>query len=505
MKRILLIFLILLAGAALRFYNLDKYSLWYDEAYSVLQAEIPNEIVVEKDSTAPLYILFIHFWQRLTNSVFGLRLPSVLFGLASIFVAYLLGRSLFNEKVAFVSVFLLSISPLHVYYSQEARMYSLMTLLSLFSVYFLIKSLSCKRNLFFAGYIICNLLNIYCHHVGLFLWISQIVFLIVIHKNYKKQFKKKWYISNLIILLLFLPGIIYSLNWAKKFLDSPSDYFYYNFWAPIPTINSIFMTFKNFSVGYSISKIVYVPVTIIFIFLFLIGILSGKQKKSIFLCLICLFVPILSFFVISKSNSIYVDRYFIAGSVFYYYIVASGLVSINKKISLPICLIILVTSLFSLNNCYKNKLPYLLEERLWVQRKKDHKGIAEHISNGIKKEDAVYHTCRNTIFPFIYYFNKVRNIVETDNNKGAYLSFVDGDRLKLYEINLFGRFKDVSESLLNDIPKRIWLIFSIWDFDNIGAGSLEFKTVKFMNEKYKNISYKRFDGAIVCLYETRDN
>ena len=500
MKKIILILLILSAGAALRFYNLGEFSLWHDEAYGVLQAEIPNEVIAENAGESPLYIFFIHFWKGITDSEFGLRMSSLVFGLVSIFMVYLLGRSLFNEKIALVSAFLLAVSPFHIYYSQEVKVYSLITLLTLFSVYFLIKYVHSKKKLFLLGYIIFNLLNIYCHYIGLFVWLAQIVFLFLICDNREKQFKKMWVISNLAILLLFLPWIIFLLTWMKKVLSSPLGYSCLPFWPPAPTLNSIFMTFKNFSIGYSASRTVYTSAVIIFFFLFFKGIFPWKNKRSIVLCLLCLSIPILSFFEISRIGSIYIDRYFIASSVFYYYIVAAGLVSFNKKISVSICMIILALSLFSLKSYYKNSLSYRFEERVGVQRRKDHRGIAQYIANRIKEGDRVYHTCRNTVFPFIYYFNKAN----TNTNNDSYsvcLSLLDKGRLRLFKFNMFGQREDVSKILLKGTFKRTWLVFSTWDFDKLEPKSKEWITVKFMNKRYKNIGYKRFEGAVVYLYE----
>ena len=66
-------------------------------------------------------------------------MPSVIFGILTIYLVYLIGKELFNKKVGLIAGALLATSGLHVYYSQEARMYSLVALLVSYLVYLFLK------------------------------------------------------------------------------------------------------------------------------------------------------------------------------------------------------------------------------------------------------------------------------------------------------------------------------------------------------------------------------
>jgi len=76
----------------------------------------------------------VNLWDA---SLVALRLPTVLFGVASIPIIYLLGTKIFSEKEGLLAAFLLAISYHHTHYSQEARMYSMVFFFVLLCMYFL--------------------------------------------------------------------------------------------------------------------------------------------------------------------------------------------------------------------------------------------------------------------------------------------------------------------------------------------------------------------------------
>lgn len=120
------LFIILLIPLGLRLISLNQ-SLWLDEAISanVVKNYSYTGIVTKfspSDFHPPLYYLTLKAW----TSVFGyneisLRLPSVIFSLIAIYLVF--------RFFGFWPSLLLAFNPLYLYYSQEARMYSQVTLL----------------------------------------------------------------------------------------------------------------------------------------------------------------------------------------------------------------------------------------------------------------------------------------------------------------------------------------------------------------------------------------
>jgi len=115
---------IILIGFALRLVSLNQ-SLWLDEATTALVAKMSVGDIFTKfvagDVHPPFYYLLMHYWVTIFgSSEMSLRAPSVIAGLGAIFVVYKLAGK--------VPALLLATSGLHIYYSQEARMYALVTL-----------------------------------------------------------------------------------------------------------------------------------------------------------------------------------------------------------------------------------------------------------------------------------------------------------------------------------------------------------------------------------------
>jgi uncharacterized membrane protein len=138
-----MIYLIILAGLVLRLISINQ-SLWLDEATSAMIAKMSLVDMFTRflpgDFHPPLYYLIIKYW----TAVFGysevaLRIPSVLFGLGTIYITYLIAKKVFNNRVALLSGALIATSGLSIYYSQEARMYSLAALLVSLLVYLFLK------------------------------------------------------------------------------------------------------------------------------------------------------------------------------------------------------------------------------------------------------------------------------------------------------------------------------------------------------------------------------
>lgn len=195
-----MIILILFTALILRLISINQ-SLWLDEATTALVAKMSLSDLFTKflpgDFHPPLYYVIINQWTRLFGySEVSLRFPSILFGVASVFIVYLIGKELLDKKVGLIASLFLATSGLHIYYSQEARMYSLATFLVVLAVNFFIK----QKWIWFS---ILMLLIGLTDYVSLFI---APVFLIVRYKQWKK------------VILAYTPLIIGFLVWSPIFI-----------------------------------------------------------------------------------------------------------------------------------------------------------------------------------------------------------------------------------------------------------------------------------------------
>ncbi|MFQ5610757.1 MAG: glycosyltransferase family 39 protein [Anaerolineae bacterium] len=119
-----------LVAFGLRLYLLGRQSLWYDEGVTwyVSQMSVPDLVRwTAADIQPPLYYLLTWLFGRLIGgSEWALRFPSALFGVLLVPVMWRLARRLFGRETAFITAAIVACAPVMVYYSQEARMYTLL-------------------------------------------------------------------------------------------------------------------------------------------------------------------------------------------------------------------------------------------------------------------------------------------------------------------------------------------------------------------------------------------
>ena len=133
----LLLSILVLAGAV-RFYALGNQSLWSDEGNSMaLATRTFAEIARDSahDIHPPLYYWLLKIWVgAFGSSEVALRSLSASLGVLLVLAVAELGRRLYGESTGLAAAFVAALAPFQVYYSQEARMYILLALLSTLSV-----------------------------------------------------------------------------------------------------------------------------------------------------------------------------------------------------------------------------------------------------------------------------------------------------------------------------------------------------------------------------------
>lgn len=116
----------------LRSLRLSFQPLWWDEGYSVWFAHQPLPEMLRltaEDIHPPLYYAGLSGWSRLFGlAPVALRLFSVLVGVLTVALIYPVGRWLGGRRAGLLAAALLAISPFHIFYSQEVRMYALVAL-----------------------------------------------------------------------------------------------------------------------------------------------------------------------------------------------------------------------------------------------------------------------------------------------------------------------------------------------------------------------------------------
>ncbi len=289
----------LLFGFLLRLIKINQ-SLWLDEAISAQVAiqysytEIISEFM-PTDFNPPLYYLVLKSVVNLFgSSEIILRSISVVSGIASVYLIYKIAK-LLKIKKAKLPALLLATSPLHIYYSQEARAYSLAAFFVILMFYSFLKLKNNKKyivsGVFFALAFMTHYLTIFSP-------------LVLIYLTLRKEKPKKiiyFLIPFLLIFSLWLPVFRKQLNFAMTATQELST------WAQAlgrPTLKNVFLFPVKFILGRTTFKrkifmyITAVLSILVYAFLSIVGLLKSKKAKSL-LVLNWLVLPLIAGFIIS--------------------------------------------------------------------------------------------------------------------------------------------------------------------------------------------------------------
>ncbi len=234
----IVLWLLVIGAAFVRFYHLGSMSLSNDELSSLVRIRfdsfsemIANGVYVDGHPAGLQTFLF--YWVKFFgDDVFILRFPFALCGVLSVYMIYKIGKRWFNETTAFLAATVFAFSSFTILFTQLARMYSPAILFSLLTVYYWTHFLFTspdkrKRKSDLAGWIVFTAIALHLHYFSFFfvaiVGLSGLFFV-------KRADAVKYISGGIIALLLFLPeaGIFrtqITRGSIGGWLPAPSDYF----------------------------------------------------------------------------------------------------------------------------------------------------------------------------------------------------------------------------------------------------------------------------------------
>lgn len=333
-----MIVVIIIISLVLRLISINQ-SLWLDEAINVnnassldLKSLIFNYSL--SDFHPPLFHIILKIWTDFFgNSEIAVRIPSVIFGVLTVLVIYLIGKKLFEKKTALVAATLLATAPLHIYYSQEARMYALAALCASTSVYFFISIIKKDSLTLWVGFIVSTVVMLYSDYLPYLMIPIYFIYLLVNRKKILATTLKAFIPAFIIIFILISPWLLLLPSQAKIGLSaaaaSPA-------WATVvgsPQAKDLALTFVKFSIG-RISHdnnylylLFFLPVGLYFIFLLIFSLLRISTQR-LFLWY-WLAGPILLGFLLAYFVPIFAYFRFLFVLPAFYLILASAIIPIH--------------------------------------------------------------------------------------------------------------------------------------------------------------------------------
>ena len=280
-----MILAILFLSFVLRVISVNQ-SLWIDEATSVLTARdfSFSEIITKfspGDFHPPLYYLILKIWTAIFGSgEVGVRLLSVMAGVGTVYFVYLIANKFIRVNYSNfpgIAALLLATSGLHIYYSQEARMYALSSLLVTFSIYLFLSIQKSSARIPWLLFSLSLPLIILTDYLSAFIF--PVFWFFAIKKN--KSWFKKFILANIPLVM----AVIVWLPIFKGQLESGLS------------VESSLPGWWKILGGISVKEVLLVPVK------FMLGRISFDN--NVLYGLVVFFVGTLNAFLIVKATKFY--------------------------------------------------------------------------------------------------------------------------------------------------------------------------------------------------------
>lgn len=406
----LALFGVLALGAILRLAGLGTESFWFDEAYSVWVSrhDLGWQFSLSTQRIFPLlYYVLLHFWLRLGSSEVAVRALSALVGIGSIAALYALARDLFDPRTALLSALFLAVSPLHLWFSQEARMYILVAALGICSAHCLLLALRTytdgnaprrQGRWLWAGYIVSTVLAVNAHYFALFLipFHNLFVLYVLLRKRADKSLLRQWVVCQVVVGLLCLVGLAGVFSDESRYWWGLLDALH---GAPGP--GDLLRLFFHFSLGTTVESSVLVwPGLAAFgvcaawaLLRYQNGRLRLRIDDGLLFTLLYLLVPLVTVFVYSQIRSSWVLRYLFPFLPPYCILLARGLLNLPSRLTrVALAVALLLLTLWPLANTYR------------LQQKEDWRAAALLISSQEQPGDVLLTVDEDIWLPFEHYY-----------------------------------------------------------------------------------------------------
>ncbi len=416
------VLLLTLIAAGLRLYHIGAKTLWLDEAFSLWMARHPlPELwrwLVRIDQHPPLYYTLLHFWLALGDSTTALRLLSAWLGVLTVPLMYGLGRTIGGHRLGLLAALLLTISPLHIQYGQEARMYALFTLaatLAMWGVAWLLRwpelaarPLSDRWRTWrgqrgadrrarvtegaWLAYVIGTVAALLSHNTAVFLPLAAN--LVVLgwwwaHRPRRRGFLRNWLLAQAAVLVLWSV-------WLPAFVRQ-SLMVYREFWIPAPDLGRVLGTFQDLYSAFVGRHLVVRPwIDLLAWGLVGLGISSWRRTpRWIAFALAFWLVAPIGELIVSIWRPIFYIRTLVWIAVPLYLIMAAGLASLRSRVVYGAALaVLLVVNLGGAANYYAN-----YQKEAWDQ-------AAAYVAQRAQPNDLILFNATWVQLPFDYYFRR---------------------------------------------------------------------------------------------------
>ena len=339
------ILLTILLAFGLRLHAIDRQDIWGDEAFSIWLSSqpLPEVVAGGSDTHPPLYPFLLYSWLRLAGSLpLSTRFFSALVGTLLVPVVYLLGCFAFplprsrspddghgrpghgqSQQVGILAAILVAVSPVLVYYSQETRMYGLVTLLAAASIYWAVRLIrEPNSKIAWLAYCATTLAAIYTHYYAFFVILAENLVLIRFWLGLRQRRNLvRWFIMQGFIVLAYLPWILVQ----TRFLGGKASARFEE-WGMATALHIAGETVSAFGAGLAVPHLTTILVTTLFLLAMAGGLVALVRRSHPESWLIAAYfvLPLLLAWVVNPIMPFFYPRYLLLIAPAFYLLAAWG-------------------------------------------------------------------------------------------------------------------------------------------------------------------------------------
>jgi uncharacterized membrane protein len=383
---------LIIFGTLLRFYNLGFNSLWLDEAvtYGTSLKSFGEiwTIISSGDFNPPLFYWMEHVMLFFGNNEFILRVIPAVLGVLLIPLFYLVGKELLDRNVGIIAAALLTFSSFHIFYSQEARAYSVMLFFASLSFFFFLKAIKENDTRMWVLFGLFSAISFWLHFYVIVLFGSLILYALIIQLPlYRENLKTIKSVSAGVItfLILCFPLIIVTVQrFASRTEAAPT--------FGVQGVAIIVETFRQMSTFGDIGFFVLMS----FFIAGLVQIFVIEKKKGLLLLMILLFTFLISYVLSFKMpmmprHLIFLLIIFFMGIALSYRIFFT--IFRHPGIVYFLMAIMIIINLPALSIYYS------------TYSKEDWRGFSGQMQNMTQAGDAIVLVPSYMVIPFDYYYS----------------------------------------------------------------------------------------------------
>lgn len=206
-------FLVILVtfALALRLFRIGAQSLWVDEILTVIVSNPVKEGLniwsyLKYNIHGPLHSLSVYLVHFISMSDGWLRLPSALAGAGAVAYFYVWVRGWLGRNVARIGAVMLTVHPLHMFYSQETRNYSFLIMFALMACYYFHRLVDNGRRRDWIWYVAAVALAALSNFTAAFLFAAHSLIYFA-RKGVRLRTLSRWTAVSVVILLLISPWV----------------------------------------------------------------------------------------------------------------------------------------------------------------------------------------------------------------------------------------------------------------------------------------------------------